>query len=865
MTMLSSILSVGWLRAARPIMARQRAVLVMTAVLLTLTYLLIPLATPNTARHDRTFDALRALFLNEATLQRDVLRARGGLLRNYDPLAQCVENLRHAVNALRSDPHVADSSMHAEIRRQVELVNGAVIEQETLVEAFKSRNALLQNSLSFFAHTIQQFNAGGEYQQTTVSAEIGTLANAMLRFINEPESGNADDAMTSLGRLAQLPMGRSDPTVRALVSHGRLIVATLPTVDDSVSRLLAPSTRERMEVLQAAFMEAHARAVGRASIFGVLLYVAAIGLVAYVGYLFLRLRANARSLRTRLDIERAIAAISAPFIDLPRNSIDKGINDGIRRLAEHMDIDRVQIIVPAADERRIEKAYDWHRPDVDAPSGDPDELLPLAMQWPFAANERQGSIQVSDVEALPNSTEKSHLQKRGVRSWLCMPMWCAGKRVGFLSLATVSWQKPWDEDDAAFTRSVAEILANAIELQRSELDRQALEARLQQGQRLESIGTLAGGIAHEFNNILAAILGYAELTLSSLKRGSRAERHVQNILTAGERAQAVINKILAFGRRSERRPRYVLAERAVAEAVELLRASLPATVTIETTLSAGSATVLADPTELQQVVMNLCTNGAHAMKNDGTLRLALDTIDVTEGLALSHGNLLAGRYVRLAVTDTGSGMDAATLERILEPFFTTKAVGQGTGLGLSTVHGIVTQHGGALNVQTSPGQGSTFDAYFPHAGEVTAELDSRAAPLVLRGHGETILIVDDDGALVALAEEMLAALGYEAVGFNASIAALEAFRAAPDRFDLVLTDDIMPEMTGTELADALHQIRPGVPIILMTGGGRPIHSHRLQDAGIREALKKPLLSAAIADLLARHLPSRVALAEESTI
>ena len=293
--------------------------------------------------------------------------------------------------------------------------------------------------------------------------------------------------------------------------------------------------------------------------------------------------------------------------------------------------------------------------------------------------------------------------------------------MGFVSLDTVSRQQSWDNDDIAFARTVAEILANAIESQRSERDRQALETRLQQGQRLEWIGTLAGGIAHEFNNILAAILGYAELTLSNLKRGSRAERHVQSILTAGERAQAVIDKILAFGRRSERRPRRVLAERAVAEAVELLRASLPATVAIETRLNAGSATVLADPTELQQVVINLSTNGAHAMNNDGTLHLDLETINVPQDLSLSHGNVLAGRYIRLTVGDTGSGMDTATLERILEPFFTTKGVGQGTGLGLSTVHGIVAQHGGALNVQSAPDRGSTFEAYFPHTGEVTEE------------------------------------------------------------------------------------------------------------------------------------------------
>src|SRR5262249_973449 len=254
-----------------------------------------------------------------------------------------------------------------------------------------------------------------------------------------------------------------------------------------------------------------------------------------------------------------------------------------------------------------------------------------------------------------------------------------------------------------------------------------------------------------------------------------------------------------------------------------------------------------------QVVVNLCTNGAHAMKNHGTLRVTLDAVEADDRLTLSHGKLSPGRYIRLAVKDTGCGIDAATLERILEPFFTTKPVGQGTGLGLSTVHGIVSHHGGALNVESSPGDGSTFEAYFPHAGEVAVAEEVARATKVPRGNGEAILIVDDDAPLVALAEEILAALGYEAVGFDQSATALEVFRAAPDRFDLVLTDDIMPEMTGTELAGVMHKIRPNVPIILMTGGGGSIRPHRLQAAGIREIVKKPLLSATIADLLARHL------------
>ena len=259
-----------------------------------------------------------------------------------------------------------------------------------------------------------------------------------------------------------------------------------------------------------------------------------------------------------------------------------------------------------------------------------------------------------------------------------------------------------------------------------------------------------------------------------------------------------------------------------------------------------------DPTELQQVVMNLCANAAQAMDGRGVLRVGLDTISPRRTLGLSHGSLPAGRYVRLKVRDSGHGIDPATMERIFEPFFTTKEAGQGTGLGLSTVHGIVSAHGGAINVKSRPGKGTTFEVYFPRSEQEAPEEEPAHAP-DRKGHGETVLIVDDDKPLVLLGEEMLAALGYEPVGFDQSRAALAAFRADPARFDLVLTDEVMPDMTGAELAGAIHDIRPDVPIVLMTGYDGKLRPDRRRSSGVREVLKKPLLSRSLADCLSRQL------------
>jgi CheY-like chemotaxis protein len=285
-----------------------------------------------------------------------------------------------------------------------------------------------------------------------------------------------------------------------------------------------------------------------------------------------------------------------------------------------------------------------------------------------------------------------------------------------------------------------------------------------------------------------------------------------------------------------------------------MKASFPSTIAVHTHLDAFDATVLSDPTELQQVVMNLCTNAAQAMGGRGTLSVRLDVVDAANDLALSHGNLPAGRYIRLSVTDTGHGIERATMDRIFEPFFTTKMVGSGTGLGLSTVHGIVTQQGGALNVESALGEGTTFAAYFPRAeGNGAEEPEMPRAP-VRRGNGQTILFVDDEKPLVLLGEEMLAALGYEPVGFDSATAALATFRADPDRFDLVLTDEVMPEVTGAELASEMHRIRPALAIVLMTGYAGPVTADRLRALGVREIIAKPLLSASLSLCVARHLP-----------
>jgi PAS domain S-box-containing protein len=383
-------------------------------------------------------------------------------------------------------------------------------------------------------------------------------------------------------------------------------------------------------------------------------------------------------------------------------------------------------------------------------------------------------------------------------------------------------------------------------------DRDELETQLRQSQKMEAMGTLAGGIAHDFNNILGAILGYGELAQQESRPESPLRRYVDNVMHAAERAKALVDRILGFSRSGLGERASVHIQSVIEETLELIAASLPANIRLEKSLLAGDAALIGDSTQLHQVAMNLCTNAVHAMEQGGILNVCLERVDLAQAQSVSRGTLCPGPYIRLVIKDSGVGIRPDVVERIFDPFFTTRGVGKGTGLGLSLVHGIVTDLGGAIHVNSVPGKGTTFEIWLP----VTTEIGKpavEAARELPRGSGETVMIVDDEPTLVALAEEMLAGLGYEPVGFESSGLALQAFRAKPERFDVVLTDEAMPDLVGTELAREILLLRPEVPIILMSGhGGAPL-AQRAQTIGVKEVLHKPLQRVDLAESLALAL------------
>jgi len=393
-------------------------------------------------------------------------------------------------------------------------------------------------------------------------------------------------------------------------------------------------------------------------------------------------------------------------------------------------------------------------------------------------------------------------------------------------------------------------IENIDERKHAERERQRLETQLRQAQKLEALGTLAGGIAHDFNNILGSILGYGELARSGVPSGSAQIRYLDGVLNAGQRAKALVERILAFSRSGmgERVPVHV--QSLVAEALDLLLPSLPRGITLTRTLEAGDTAVIGDATQIHQVVMNLCTNAMQAMQDGGALEVALTLHRCDTTVTLTTGALPAGDYVCLMVRDHGHGIEPEAVHRIFDPFFTTKRVGVGTGLGLSLVHGIVTDLGGAIDVVSAPGAGSTFTVWLPWSGRVAALAPSEVVGIPY-GDGERILLVDDEVALVQVGEEMLAALGYDPAGYTSSVEALAAFVAEPEGFDAVLSDETMPELTGSQMALRIRKIRPDIPIVLMSGYVGPNIAALARQSNVNDLLPKPLVSRDIAKALAR--------------
>jgi PAS domain S-box-containing protein len=471
--------------------------------------------------------------------------------------------------------------------------------------------------------------------------------------------------------------------------------------------------------------------------------------------------------------------------------------------------------------------------------------IPLAWQHPDVCEARIGC---GDVEARTPGWRRT--------PWMQSASFTAGGlggviEVAYLAERPLAAEGPFLGEERALLQSLADMLG-------AHVDRQRAQAQLRQAQRIQSLGTLAGGIAHDFNNVLVAVGGNVELAARALAPDHPAQTHLRRIDQATRRAVDLVQRILAFSRQQEPRWATVPLQPVVEEVLKLLHATLPAGIEIRTRFDADVPNVRADSGQIHQVLMNLATNAAHAMSECGgvlEIRLEAASLDATAAGALE---LREGHHARLSVSDTGCGMERATLERIFEPFYTTKQPGHGTGLGLSVVHGIVKSHGAAITVDSQVGVGTTFSLYFPAATSTVTELPLRP-DTSLRGGGEHVLYVDDEEAIVYVATLTLQALGYRVTGATDAGQALADFRSRPDEFDVVVTDLSMPGLTGVELARLVREIRPGMPVVLTSGYLRPEDAEAVRRVGDLAVVMKPNLVADLGPTLRRLLagqPSR---------
>ena len=429
---------------------------------------------------------------------------------------------------------------------------------------------------------------------------------------------------------------------------------------------------------------------------------------------------------------------------------------------------------------------------------------------------------------------------------------CNIRDITYRKLVEGELRKAHEELERRVKERTAELTEAYTRLDVEMVEREKVEDRLRQSQKMEAIGTLAGGIAHDFNNILAVIMGFTEMVIDDLPKGNLEAKHLHYVLQSAHRGKDLIKKILAFSRKTEHIRSFMSLISIIKETIELLRASIPRTVDMVFKTTASSDVILASPGEIQQILMNLATNAALAMEDHvGTLEISLSDVDFTPESPLLGPDILPGEYVQLAVKDTGAGMAPEVMKRIFDPFFTTREVGKGTGMGLAVVYGIVKDLQGIITAESEPGIGSTFRVLLP---KIRLDVDSeQTKPEGTSRGNERVLFVDDESFLAELGRERLSRLGYTVTALTDATEALTLFSRDPSQFDLVITDQSMPKLTGLHLARKLLKIRSDIPIILLTGHSDSVTPEKVKEAGIREFLMKPLAKEELAAVVRRVL------------
>jgi len=809
------------------------------SLLVLLTWLLLRGMNTGTTSLDDGLRALDDFAIAESALHRDVLSARVGMLRNYDPLVREVETLHASIERLKES-----APENQELAVSIRSLEQLVASQERFTEQFKTNNALLQNSLAYF----ELFSARLAAQEpgSVLVRQVSDLSTALLHLTLDTSPTAASDVDERLAKFPEAGLSEIQASVvTSLLAHARMLRQLLPETDQTVRVLFALPNEQDQIVIRELLKAQKAYAKNRAELYRFTLYAVSLMLVGLLIRLGLRLQSRALLLSRRAGIEHIIAGLSTRFINSRPHETATHVEHALAELAHWNYADRAYFVVAGTPA----KVYKWSREGVGFEPGWPESAPLVAAR---ADRLEDGTIQVYDVRKAPAAEITAALQKANIHSWLCIPALSEQRVHAVLGFDTVSREPPERWCEFGMLRMAFDAIANALDREVLERDRERLQENLQHARRMETIGAFASGIAHNFNNIIGAILGYAETAQTYVRPGSRPVESLVEIRRAGERARDLVHQILTFGRRSDARRSRVCINSLVKEAKSLLDVSLSPYVNVVVRTTTENTTVMGEHALLQQVILNVCNNAAQAIDAPGPIEIDVDVQNINESLQMEHGELTPGRHVVISVIDSGRGMDEMIRERIFEPFFSTR-VG-GNGLGLATVREIVLQHGGGLKVRSAPGAGTQFDIWLPCAADIETALAADGYDISGRGTGETVLVLENDRDRLLRHEEILAALGYEPVGFTSLMDAINACRTTPTRFDAaVLCCHLHGGAALIKDANELRAAAPSLPLILATISAREIAAPALAGAGIAGIIRHPLTSAELAGALSTCL------------
>ena len=816
---------------------RTPAVIAGSLVLLLLTWLLLGGLNLNSDRFDRELNALDDFSRLERGLNREVLTARAGLSRNYDALARMTRAYAESLDRLRD---VAGSG--SEESFAIAVLAARARRQQDLVEQFKSRNALLRNSFAYFGMFSARLATSDD---RPAAAAASALSSAMLHLTLDTSPQAVREVKDRLEQLARLQSSPGDvELIQAAIAHGGILHDLLPATDATLKTLITESSIREQDAVRSLIMKHQLAAQAKARHYRLLLYAASLLLFAALVYLGLQLRARAVALRRHAAFEHVIADISTRFINSQHHEIAKDVESALEKLAGCVGADRAYFVIAG----KPKQIYRWSRDQAKFPRDWPERALELGSRFGPGAD---GIIHVAKVGPAADDVRRL-LIDAGLHGWLCISNTCQMKTQAILGFDALHAGGLIPFAEASLFRMAFDAIGQAVGRVSLQREKERLEANLQQARRMETVGTFASGIAHNFNNIVGAILGYTEMADAPVGSSVRWQANLAAIRRAGERARELVDQILTFGRRGEGRRQHVSLKALVAETNTLFAASQPSHVGIRVKETSETAVVSAEPVQLQQVILNLCNNAAQAMDRQGDIEIQIDVQEVTRELRVGRRDIGPGRFAILSISDPGCGMDQATLEKIFEPFFTTRP--EGNGLGLATAREIVEEHDGSLEVRSTPGVGTRFDIWLPSVQSNEGTSIQRSPDVIGRGAGETVLVLEAEQERLLRHEEILAALGYEPVGFTELVDAAKGYPVQA-AFDAALVSHQRGSISALDLATALHHIAPHLPIILATPSARDLNAQGLAAAGISEVVHHPLVSSELAGALSRCLPA----------